>query len=239
MLAPIIANRPTANFFQSSVRHLFVDCFANRNKPADVEAILTACNWLTDLVAWFEPAKYVRALGALQCLRRVTIDFEALSAPFLINDALPLFRNVTHLELFDLSGNIESISGGRELCARLRLIPHLTHVAFVSTPRGTIFSILLRADTRLRCIVFRTFCPDWLEGAGSIVDDDRLVCFWQETDEREEWLRGACTAYDYWALADAFIAARRAGTVEREHSWSHLKSLTEVNPISRIVTPYI
>jgi hypothetical protein len=60
MLAPIIANRPTANFFQSSVRHLFVDCFANRNKPADVEAILTACNWLTDLVAWFEPAKYVR-----------------------------------------------------------------------------------------------------------------------------------------------------------------------------------
>ncbi|KAJ6505048.1 hypothetical protein C8R45DRAFT_923356 [Mycena sanguinolenta] len=34
------------------------------------------------------------------------------------------------------------------------------------------------------------------------------------TMHREDWLNGAVFGKDYWALADAFVAARRAGTID-------------------------
>jgi hypothetical protein len=41
------------------------------------------------------------------------------------------------------------------------------------------------------------------------------VCIQQDKDFRVDWLRGVHSGEDYWALADAFIAAKRAGRVER------------------------
>ncbi|KAJ7673641.1 hypothetical protein DFH06DRAFT_1318784 [Mycena polygramma] len=57
-------------------------------------------------------------------------------------------------------------------------------------------------------------------------DDDRFVLV-RQTYWRVDWLRGADGGEEFWALADEFIAARRAGKVDRslysisdaDHSW--------------------
>ncbi|KAK7026386.1 hypothetical protein R3P38DRAFT_2949538 [Favolaschia claudopus] len=44
--------------------------------------------------------------------------------------------------------------------------------------------------------------------------DDRFVVL-RQIRWFEDWLRGAIIGEDYWALADRFIAAKRAGKVDR------------------------
>jgi hypothetical protein len=55
-----------------------------------------------------------------------------------------------------------------------------------------------------------------MKNTDALADDSRFVCINPETDFRVEWLRGAQTGNDYWVFADSFIAARRAGEVDRE-----------------------
>jgi hypothetical protein len=45
-------------------------------------------------------------------------------------------------------------------------------------------------------------------------DDDRFVLIHQEKSCSLDWLAGARAGDDYWAFADAFITARRAGKVD-------------------------
>jgi hypothetical protein len=127
------------------------------------------------------------------------------------------FRDLTHLELLGLDADWQE---DEDVCTRLALIPHLTHISFYSAPfENTVFHAALHADTRLHCFVFfesKTVHLEYIDEAGPLLGDDRLVCMEQEEDFRVDWLRGAHTGYDYWALAEAFIAAKRAGKVDRK-----------------------
>jgi hypothetical protein len=67
----------------------------------------------------------------------------------------------------------------------------------------------VRTNMRLRCIVFFTLSETHLDS------DDTRVLGIHQTNFRVDWLRGAATGEDYWALADAFIAAKHAGKVDR------------------------
>ncbi|KAJ7825503.1 hypothetical protein B0H14DRAFT_3726671 [Mycena olivaceomarginata] len=91
----------------------------------------------------------------------------------------------------------------------------------------------LSADLRLQCIVF--LAPELYELGDSspLLAESRFVCIHQALDYNFGWLSGAVTGDDYWALADAFLAARRAGTVWRSqymicdthsYSWRELAS---------------
>ncbi|KAJ6571217.1 hypothetical protein B0H19DRAFT_1255207 [Mycena capillaripes] len=73
--------------------------------------------------------------------------------------------------------------------------------------------------TQLRCIVAVTqngegYPETNMEFARVLSEDDRFVWIGQ-TNYWNDWVRGAIGGEDYWALADAFIAARRAGRVDR------------------------
>jgi hypothetical protein len=98
----------------------------------------------------------------------------------------------------------------------LALIPALTHVAFNLAPLPETFYTTLRADTRLQCIVFLSLDTDEVENTYPLAGDARFLCVYQGTPYRVDWLRGADTNDDYWAVPDSFIAARRMGKVDRK-----------------------
>ncbi|KAF7345799.1 hypothetical protein MVEN_01600800 [Mycena venus] len=208
-----IANKP-AEFLRSSVKHLFLDVF----KKSDVEAILMACICVTNLFIETSSTPDPRTLAGLQCLHHLTIDIETLFGGPDIDFSHPLFRNITHLELLD-----DYRQGLRMdvLCSGLALIPHLTHIAFNTIPKRpelgglSVLHARLRADIRLQCILFLSpDVRDAMRARRVLSGDDRIVCIDQDA-YRLDWIHGARTGEDYWTLAEAFIAAKRAGKVDR------------------------
>lgn len=165
------------------VSHIFlIDWIA---KPSEIETILTSCTDIINLVVWLTPAHHLRGLSALTSVRRLTIEVEALFEPLLDT----LFLNVPHLELyFDAYHDFNAGPGTRNLCARLTLIPHLTHITLYpwSMPRNPTFHTTLAADTRLKCTVYFAYNPDWLDSVRPILKDSRVVAidFDLLTDDR-------------------------------------------------------
>lgn len=100
----------------------------------------------------------------------------------------------------------------------LHLFLRLTSIAISVLPSKSVVIETLRADPRLECIVFL------VNGPPLVVDtafeaDVRLVCLRYDINYRIDWLRGA-----YWKVAHTFIAAKRAGTIKREHIHFTLQS---------------
>jgi hypothetical protein len=79
----------------------------------------------------------------------------------------------------------------------------------------TAFYTTLRADMRLLCIVFLSLDTEDVNNTNPLAGDSRFVCIDQQIPYRVDWLRGADTNDDYWALADSFTA-RRMGKVDRK-----------------------
>ncbi|KAJ7856788.1 hypothetical protein B0H13DRAFT_1641286 [Mycena leptocephala] len=208
ILLRVIASKPPG-FLQNAVRHLLLDYQAGQ--PSDVDAIFMACNRVTNLFQSFAPTTNVRAL---QHLQRLAISWDqAFLDHSLVDNPSSFLNNLTHLELLDGYWNRESVD---HVCGQLALIPSLTHISFNEVPdENTIFYTALLENVRLHCFVFLSVSLGYVDDAQPLLEDDRLVCIEQDEDFRVDWLRGAHSGEDYWALADAFIAAKRAGRVER------------------------
>jgi hypothetical protein len=65
-------------------------------------------------------------------------------------------------------------------------------------------------------LFFLSLDTDEVNNTNPLAGDFRFVCIDQRTAYRVDWLRGADTNDDYWALADSFIAARRMAKVDRK-----------------------
>ncbi|KAF7369654.1 hypothetical protein MVEN_00296400 [Mycena venus] len=200
----------------SSVRHIFLELEEDQ-KISAVEAILAACPGVTNIFVLDDlTPEYLPILSRLPCLLRLTIDVPPLFSPGVIDFGAPLFRNLTHLELVD---------GSRDLPSDIGLIPNLTHIAFnidsgIATLHGRI-----QANAQLRCIAFLHTSVALAE-TSPISEDTRFLCI-RQTNFRADWIRGATIGVDYWALADAFIAAKQAGKVDRSQ---YCISDTDRNP---------
>ncbi|KAJ6585899.1 hypothetical protein B0H19DRAFT_1250656 [Mycena capillaripes] len=173
------------------------------------DTILAACPRVRNLFVLDDlTPQYLPILSQLDCLLRLAIDqidLESLFEPSAIDFGEPLFRNLTHLELLD---------GSLDLPSDVALIPNLTHIAFNTNSGIAALHSRTHANARLRCIVFLR--PSHLGEESIPFSDTRLVCI-RQTNFRADWLSGATTGVDYWALADAFIAAKQAGKIDR--SW--------------------
>ncbi|KAJ6505106.1 hypothetical protein C8R45DRAFT_1090857 [Mycena sanguinolenta] len=114
----------------------------------------------------------------------------------------------SHLELFDFTlAAEESVD---RVWGNISLIPRLTHLALNPDLQHVLPHAALCGHTQLQCILFLSSRRS-LDGS-PLCDDSRFVCIDEELDYYEDWLNGAVFGEDYWALADAFLAARRAGT---------------------------
>jgi hypothetical protein len=94
-------------------------------------------------------------------------------------------------------------------------MPRLTHLAL-----NTVASVVpalpprLLGNTRLCAIVFLVRHRPNPTPLG--VDDARFVCIVRDS-YFTDWFHGATSGLDFWALADALIAARRAGKVNGQY----------------------
>ncbi|KAJ7909979.1 hypothetical protein B0H13DRAFT_618153 [Mycena leptocephala] len=197
-------SKKSASFVESSVSHIFLDSDSADGTELSVLDVILAPR-VKNLFCFDASApRYLPVLDRLQCLSRLTIDVGPLFAPDAIDFTAPLFRNLTHLEFLDDGDGLPSDIG-----PGLALIPNLTHVAFNSVTDVAALHASVRTNMRLRCIVFFTLSETHLDS------DDTRVLGIHQTNFRVDWLRGAATGEDYWALADAFIAAKHAGKVDR------------------------
>ncbi|KAJ7164426.1 hypothetical protein C8R46DRAFT_312119 [Mycena filopes] len=181
-----------------------------------MDAILTACPRITDLFSHYAFADSLDALKSLHFLRRLVADVSVLFGPD-IDFTLPFFHNITHLEVLD-----EPAAEDTAQYANLALMPALTHLALdyidLCSALQPLFTTTL---SHLRCIVFLS-ADSWPseEDLVPVSVDDRFVHVVQQ-DFATDWMRGAKTGEDYWSLADAFVAARRAGKIRRTRFTIH------------------
>ncbi|KAJ7807639.1 hypothetical protein B0H13DRAFT_2482905 [Mycena leptocephala] len=195
---------------RSSVRSLFLDHNAN---PSSVEAILSACSHVTNLFVQLPSTPHLQYLGALQHLRRLTVDVDAIMRHPVVNvqHLATAFPSLTHLHLLGRGGRPANVEG---LGVFLASIPNLMHLAFNRS--WNIYSSAWKAhpqlDARLQyitCVVHKD--SDGFEIDNLVTADNRFVRIYQRIDFPADWLRGAEMRMDHWALAEA-IVARRMGS---------------------------
>ncbi|KAJ6550003.1 hypothetical protein B0H19DRAFT_1378707 [Mycena capillaripes] len=207
-LLQIAKEKPVA-FLRHAVTHLYIGSFV---QPPVVNSILTTCTHVTNLFIQPNPSYHMHPLSALICVRYLTIDAEAVLKYYDPATGVlhPLFLNLTHIELFVWT--YHPLWNWNALCERLTLMPHLTHVSFTLMLRDLVPHSTLRANARLQCIVFLT--SEEMDEQSPLLGDSRFLCIDAKTEYQLDWLRGAHTGEDYWALADDFITARRVGKVD-------------------------
>ncbi|KAJ6529828.1 hypothetical protein B0H19DRAFT_529967 [Mycena capillaripes] len=210
ILRQVIAHKPPG-FLNMAVKHLRVHASVGQS---EVEAILIACDCVTNLYVYFPSGRLLAALSTFRCLRRLVIEVEELLALSAIDNASAL-ATVTHLQLLATHNRFNSTEDpdAHGLTASLALIPHLTHISFVSVPPRNGFYVTLCANARIQCIVCFITTGEDPEDARTLADESRFVCI-QYGIRREDWVRGTDGGQDYWARAEEFIAARRAGKID-------------------------
>ncbi|KAJ7078015.1 hypothetical protein B0H15DRAFT_540342 [Mycena belliarum] len=192
ILARVLSERP--GLLENSVRHMYTwspeeSTILIARHRANIDAVLSAY---------------------LTCLRQLAVDIVNLFKVYPARFADALFRNVTHLEIFAEAEYWE----GSELAS----LPQLTHCAFWDeTILECAAGAILAGCARLRYLVF-------LRASGSLNQIEQASCAELALDVRfvaldpgafdEDWLRGALLQQNYWARAEAFVAAKRAGKVD-------------------------
>ncbi|KAJ6506755.1 hypothetical protein C8R45DRAFT_1208751 [Mycena sanguinolenta] len=211
-LLPVIEAKPP-HFLQHAVKRIFVTGLVRKSQ---METILAACSHAFDYYycMWMLPC--AEALAQLHHLHRLTIPLHGLLECLSIDSTHPVLANITHLDLHAIPNEQFTLE---ELYQSLCLVSKLTHFAvnFTVHDRG-FHTAPLRANTHLECIVFLVnggLAVDLQEVQDPIEHDARFVCIVRNNDRHMNWLRHSDTDRDFWALADAFIAARREGRVDR------------------------
>jgi hypothetical protein len=205
----ILLEENRAALVANSVKHVFL---ADRTRT---DAILIACPRVTSLFMCLDSYKELDALLELESLQRLTINYDAA----FVSTSINLLRNITHLHLYEVFAhhNLDL----DHLCARLSLMPSLTHVVLEALPFTSQFYTALHENMCLQCIVFLYDSIHTMMDARPLVDDHRFVCILQETQSQlhVDWLRDVLgTGKDYWARAETFIADRLAGRIKGERA---------------------
>ncbi|KAF7331376.1 hypothetical protein MKEN_00015400 [Mycena kentingensis (nom. inval.)] len=166
------------------------------------------------------------ALLALPALRRLSCDLGHIIdlQPKLVLRQHPAFQNLTHLELFRLPaawGTNTDSDFTSNSWAQLARLPALTHLALTRAKMPAselpICAFLLSPTG---CVRLTTFVLVGMADAAVLAhaaSDVRFVVMSQLKlmDFFMDWIDGARFGEDFWARADAFIARRRSGEVEK------------------------
>ncbi|KAK7025799.1 hypothetical protein R3P38DRAFT_2625992 [Favolaschia claudopus] len=191
-----------------SVRYLFIEDLTEE----DANRVIGACSNVYQLFEYYTPS-HVDTFAALHHLRRLTIGLRQFLNRWRRRDdwdVAHVFTQLTHIEFMNTDGNGDVLG----LCSILPLMSRLTHISLNSFLNHISVDDTMREQKTLLCII--ALVPKWAATADThpLADDDRFVCVQQHGSYRTDWLRGADTGEDYWALADEFIMARRSGRVE-------------------------
>ncbi|KAK7045061.1 hypothetical protein R3P38DRAFT_2882349 [Favolaschia claudopus] len=170
-----------------SVRYLFIEDLIEE----DANRVIGVCSNVYQLFEYYTPS-HIDTFASLHYLRRLTIGLGQFLNRWRRRDdwgVAHILTQLTHIEFMNTEGNGDL----------------LNHVSIDDT---------MREQKTLLCII--ALVPKWAATADThpLADDDRFVCVQQHGSYRTDWLRGADTGEDYWALADGFIIARKTGQAE-------------------------
>ncbi|KAF7368016.1 hypothetical protein MSAN_00867400 [Mycena sanguinolenta] len=188
-----------------NVRHLLIDDGFVRDK---LRNWLLGCTGVTNLCALFAcTPNILPSISGFTNIKYLTIEPRALCGATL---PVPLFLTVTHLELLDYPNEGESVD---RVFPNVSLIPRLTHIALNSPMDKLLLHAGLCANAQLQCIII--FSSEASLNRSPLLGDSRFVCIDDGASYYADWLRGAVFGKDYWSFADDFLAARRAGAIDR------------------------
>ncbi|KAJ7662783.1 hypothetical protein DFH06DRAFT_1296356 [Mycena polygramma] len=126
------------------------------------------------------------------------------------------FANLTHLELFPpMTPSRDEPSS--EILARwtvLGKLPKLTHLALPSMDIPGICSMVLSDCKSLRALIVFKIQPGPSPTMDRLSNDPRFMMMMVQ-NYTADWQQGVLTGDDYWARADAFIAKRKTGEIDR------------------------
>ncbi|KAJ6460276.1 hypothetical protein C8R45DRAFT_1081228 [Mycena sanguinolenta] len=199
--------RKSPLFFQNAVQHLFLQ---NSMLPKELEIVCAACTRVVNLFHFNTGLHDLGVLRSLHHLRRLSLSFPVFLHFCRSDDTRTVLDNLTHLELY--AGPF------KKLTECLPLLPHLTHISLSSIPDYEPLQAALSENAHLQCIT--VLSEEWdeqldLTACGKLIGDPRFVYVLKETPFRVDWFHGADVGKSHWAIADAFLGARRDGKVDR------------------------
>ncbi|KAK6988845.1 hypothetical protein R3P38DRAFT_2804037 [Favolaschia claudopus] len=128
-----------------------------------------------------------------------------------INFKHPIFRNLTHLEV--LGDTIPFVP--TPPYQNIYRIPRLTHIAFQSSVLANMLSAQITKMAQLECIVVLHLDDRTHKIASDLETDERFVIVEQASNTVDLWIDAVTHPSGYWGRAEAFIAAKRAGKIDR------------------------
>ncbi|KAJ7255977.1 hypothetical protein C8J57DRAFT_1186198 [Mycena rebaudengoi] len=172
--------------------------------------ILSLCSGIRNLTLFYANSAMVTALEIME-LRRLSVVLLDLIGGSSVDPARPLFRTLTHLDLWD--ADIEFLTE-----MPFAQFPALTHLSVnhLDAEYSPFLSSTLRHCTRLCVLVnmqMSPFDPD--NEAHHSVDDPRFVLMWLSNDEyAEDWKVGVEGGKDFWVHAELFVAKWIRGEIQ-------------------------
>lgn len=193
----------------TSVRHLFLE----NGEKDDINTVLTTCSGVTNLFLC-GAAVGPSVLSGMHSLQKLNASLSLIFSYRAVDITHSMFRNITHLEIFD--SYFDDVS----MWTRVSLVPHLTHLAFNFPDILIACPGILQACPKLQYLVFLptpalSDITTHAKQCELLREDIRFVAMMCRQFEAD-WKMGAYSGEDYWARAEAFVAAKRAGTIDRK-----------------------
>ncbi|KAJ7719281.1 hypothetical protein B0H16DRAFT_1571743 [Mycena metata] len=196
--------------FHNHIRHL---CFRDYQKVSDITSVLSACSFTTNLLLFFIGSPIHLPLLNAMPLRRLSVLLQLLfPSPAEKDFTLPLFANITHLDIFYY------ISEPWESWSKLAKIPHLSHLSihdhYIS---NAICQGILKHCRSLQVLANVFTTRDTLRKQAPkrapLAADPRFVMMLL-SDFLGDWENGAHGGEDYWDRAEEYVRQRRSGETE-------------------------
>ncbi|KAJ7213754.1 hypothetical protein C8J57DRAFT_1096694 [Mycena rebaudengoi] len=172
--------------------------------------ILPLCSGIRNLTLVFPVSVMTPALEAMQLRRWSGVLFNLVEGSP-VDPARPLFRTLTHLDLWDAD---------TEFLTELPFaqFPALTHLSVnhLDAEYSPFFASTLHDCTRLCVLVNLWMSPFERDNeTHHSVDDPRFVFMWLSNDEYvEDWKVGVEGGKDFWVRAELFVAKRKRGEIQ-------------------------
>ncbi|KAJ7679491.1 hypothetical protein DFH06DRAFT_1166733 [Mycena polygramma] len=210
-LRAALRSKPTS-FFEANVRHLNIfQSLAHPETVGYAEELLSVCTGVENLAISSQVLKkydMIERVAPSMSLRHLYTKPAPLFRTF--PSTHPLFSRITHLEV--------KANGGEEdiICARLPLLPRLTHLAFGDARFVPQYRTLLPACKTLRVLVtFWGFPPSERMFFVTLARDLRVV-FMRRSLHLKDWQMGIHAGVDFWSRAEDWIARRRSGEIDAQ-----------------------
>ncbi|KAJ7628260.1 hypothetical protein DFH06DRAFT_1226633 [Mycena polygramma] len=215
----LAAQNKSAQFLQNAVRHLFFDTSnSSEGKEKDLD-MLRKCTGATNI--YINGPSDPRLISILDKMRLQKLSFFFGNNPDRPLSTLqsPLFRSVTHLELYCQADAHDLLPLVWQEWSHIASLPAVSHLCLSSRFHNDVLPHVLAECPRISIVIaafwFPSEEPDAVELAGSAtIRDDRGVVM-VIPDYQTDWEIGARGGADFWARAEEFISRKHRGEIDR------------------------